>query len=88
MLFEQEERAAPAYKPASVLEPIVCQDPSTPQSCIFSHLKSPVDGSNCPPAARHALGDFEDGHISIVEERYDLSYLSLANSASILNSSV
>src|SRR5215469_5942875 len=53
----------------------VSQDPPTLRSCIFSHLKSPVDDSNCAPAARHALGDFEDGHISIGEERYDSFYL-------------
>src|SRR5215475_15504025 len=57
------------------LRRVVSQDPPTPRSCIFSHLKSLVDRSNCAPAARHALGDFEDGHISIGEERYDSFYL-------------
>jgi hypothetical protein len=54
---------------------VVCQGPPALRSCIFSHLKPSVDGSNCAPAARHALGDFEHVHFSVGEECYDSFYL-------------
>ena len=77
MLFEQEERVDASLETGFGSRTLLsaCQEPPTPQSCIFSHLKLPVDGSNCAPAARHAVGNFGDGHIAIREEPHDSFYL-------------
>jgi hypothetical protein len=53
---------------------ILSQDQLTLWSCILSNLKPPVDGSNCAPAACHALGNVEDGHIAIREEPHNSFY--------------
>jgi len=77
MLFEQEERVYASLETGFGSRTLLsaCQDPPTPQSCIFSHLTLLVDGSNCAPAARHAMGNFGDGHIAIREEPHDSFYL-------------